>query len=210
MADEGLEYLDTLEQENKLLKAKNTEFQANISNTSFNPNDGNLAQWQVESDDILDKIEHFLKGDIVKTDEDGSVYYEAQTNQDLIILNEYGVNSIMQILGSYINKNVILSFYDLERIYEVLGDLGDQLALFLYCNYEKMGMTTEFKKSRYILLVINLLHGIESSFRRALHGDTVERINTNTNIIQNESIGGARSMMPQPKKRFHLLKPGTW
>ncbi|KKL06301.1 hypothetical protein LCGC14_2597380, partial [marine sediment metagenome] len=118
-------------------------------------------------------------------------------------------NSIMQILGNYINKNIILSYYDEERIYEILGDLGDELALFLYCNYEKMGMTTEFKKSRYILLVLNLLHIIESAYRRALHGNAMEQINTNTNIIQNERIGVGGGLMPMPKKKFNLLRMNT-
>lgn len=210
MEKNELDYLEALELENKRLNTKNTDYQSAISNTSFNSNEGNLAQWQVESDDILDKIEHFLKGDVVKVDTDGNVFYEKQKDQDLIILNVYGVNSIMQILGNYINKNIILSYYDEERIYEILGDLGDELSLFLYCNYEKMGMTTEFKKSRYILLVLNLLHIVESSYRRALHGTTMEQINTNTNIIQSEQLGINRGPISMPKKKFNLFRMGTW
>ena len=201
MVDEGLEYLDNLERENKELKNKVTEYQGHISNTSFQQGEeGNLIQWQIDNDDILDKIEHFLRGDLVKTNEEGDTYFEPQTDKELVILNDYGVNSIMQILGNYVNKNIILSFYNEERINEILADLGDELALFLMCNYEKMGMDTNFKKSRYILLTLNILHIIESSFRRALFGQTMKEINSNTNIIQSENLGGPRTIT-SPKKR---------
>jgi len=209
--EENIEgFYEDLENENKQLKSKVTEYQAHISNTSFNREDGgNIIQWIAETDDILDKIEHFLKGDVVKTDEQGNVSFVEQTDEDLIILNEYGVNSIMQILGNYINRNVILSFYELERVYEILGDIGDELATFILCNYEKMGMTTEFKKARYILMVLQVLHIIESSFRRALGGKAMEEINTGRTVIQSENIGMMRN--PQmPKKRFNPFKRSTW
>ncbi len=203
MVDEGLEYLDNLERENKELKNKVTEYQGHISNTSFQQGEeGNLIQWQIDNDDILDKIEHFLRGDLVKTNEEGDTYFEPQTDKELVILNDYGVNSIMQILGNYVNKNIILSFYNEERINEILADLGDELALFLMCNYEKMGMDTNFKKSRYILLTLNILHIIESSFRRALFGQTMKEVNSNTNIIQSETLGGPKTIATPKKRSF--------
>ena len=210
MESEELDYLNELEQQNKKLKSKNTEYQSNISNTSFNnSDDGNVVQWQLETDDILDKIEHFLKGDIVKTDKDGNVFYEKQKEKDLVILNEYGVNSIMQILGNYLNRNTILSYYNEERINEILGDLGDHIARFILCNYEKMGMDTQFKKSRYALLVLTILHAVESTYRRALHGTALKEINRHTNVIQSEQLGGPRTMV-NPKKRINPFKPSTW
>ncbi len=215
-----LEYLSALEEENKKLSAKNTEYQSNISNTSFqNKEDSNLIQWQVNTDDILDMIEHFLKGDIQVTDEEGNTYYTAPTkkndkgedvvDEDLIILNSYGVNSLMHILGNYINRNTTLSFYDEDRINEILGDVGDELNKFIMCNYEKMGMTTDFKKSKYELIVLSILHSMESAYRKAIGGQTMQEINRNTNIIQSENLGQMR-MPTMPKKKFSILNPKTW
>lgn len=211
MSDEDTVYLDALEEETKKLRNKNTELMGAVSNSSFNQQkDGNLIQFQLEADDILEKIEHFLKGDKIK-ENDGEIYYEEQKNKDLIILNEYGVNSVMQILGNYVNKNTNLSYYDEERIYEIMGDLGDELAAFIFCNYEKMGLTTEFKKSRYKLLVINVLHIIESSYRRALQGQALIALNNNNiNISQNEGFGNYRRPMIPVKKKFDIFSPKTW
>ena len=215
-----LEYLSGLEEDNQRLKAKNMEYAAHISNTSFqNQEDSNLVQWQINTDDILDMIEHFLKGDIQITDNEGNTYYTSPTkkdekgkeviDEDLIILNSYGVNSLMHILGNYVNKNTILSFYDEERINEILADLGDELNKFIMCNYEKMGMNTEFKKSKYELIVLSILHAMESAYRKALGGQTMQEINRNTNIIQSENLG-QRRIGTIPKKKFSLFNPKSW
>lgn len=211
MVDEtNFDYLEDLERQNKELKNKNVDYQTAISNTSFgNMEDMNQSQWQLETEDILDKIEHFLRGDIVETDADGNVAFKEQTNKDLVILNKYGVNSIMQILGNYINRNHILSYYDEERIYEILGDIGDELADFILCNYEMMGLDTAFKKSRYKLLVLNMLHIIESSYRRALRGETAKSVNTDVRILQTDPIGG-QNRNPAPTRKFNLFSPKTW
>ena len=216
-------YLDGLQNENKKLRAKNTEYEAQISNTSFNnQGDPNLIQWQVNTDDILDMIEHFLKGDIQVT-ENENTYYTSPTkivkgrngkekvvvDNDLIILNSYGVNSLMHILGNYINRNTTLSFYDEDRINEILADLGDELNKFIMCNYEKMGMNTEFKKSKYEIVVLTILHSMESAYRKALGGQTMQEINRNTNVIQSENLGQMR-MPLMPKKKFNLFRPKTW
>lgn len=220
-------YLDNLELENKKLRTKNIEYETYISNTSFNtPENSNIVELQIEMGDILEMIEHFLKGDIQVTDGEGNTYYSPPTktikvkekgkmitkaiiDHNLIILNSFGVNSIMHILGNYINKNTTLSFYTEERINEILADLGDEINKFILCNYEKMGMTTAFKKSKYELIVITILHAIESAYRKSIGGETMKEINRNTNIIQSENLGQTRAT-PILKKQWHPLKPSTW
>ena len=204
-------YLNALEQQNAELKNKNIELAGAVSGSSFNSNqDGNLIQYQLGSDDILDKIEHFLKGDIIKVDKEGNVFYEAQSNQDLVLLNSYGVNIIMQILGNYVNRNTNLSFYDEARVNEILADFGDELADFVLCNYERIGLDTEYKKSRYKLLVLNILHIIESAYRRALMGKEREGINSTRIVTQTEGLGSMNRNIPQTKKKFNLMDRKTW
>ncbi len=211
MGDEDENVIDQLQEELKNQESKNNDLNSVISQSNFNNStDENLIFFQLRSDDILEKIEHFFKGDIIKEDADGSVYYAKQTNEDLIILNEYGVNSMMQILGNYVNRNTSLSFYDEERINEILADVGDEISDFLLHNYEKMGLTTEFKKSRYKLLVLNTIHIIESTYRRAISGRESTQINSTQIYSQVDNIGSMNRMNIQPKKKFNLLNRKTW
>lgn len=218
--------LGQLEEENTQLRSKNLEMNSALSASTYKGNeDNNLIQYQIETGEMLEKIEHFLKGERLATDEDGSegwtgpkktiqVELEDGTieerevlNETLVLFNEYGVNSIMSIIGNYIDKNTILSFYDEMRINEILADLAEELAKFIYCNYEKMGMDTEFKKTRFPLSVLTIIHAIESAYRRAMKGKTFEDINSSRIYTQNDSINSNRSM---GKKKFHLFKPNTW
>jgi hypothetical protein len=204
------DYLTALTSENKDQQNKIQELNSIVSQSSFaNDKDKNLIQFQLETEDILDKIEHFLRGEIIKTDDEGNIFYEKQKNEDLVILNDYGVNTYMQILGNYVNRNTNLSFYDEERINEILFELGDQLRIFNLCNYEKIGMTTSFKKSRSTLLVLNILHIIESSYRRAIGGKERDGINDTRIVTQTDNIGGIQRN-PMPKKKFNLFNPKSW
>lgn len=206
--------IDQMEQHQRQLMDKNSELSAAISMSNFgNAKEGNVIQYQLESDDILDKIEHFFRGDIIKTNEDGDTYYAPQTNSDLQLLNEYGVNSMMHKLQNYVNRNTNLSYYSEDRINEILSDVGDALNKLLFCNYEKMGLDTEFKRTKYEEIVVQTLHIIESAYRRAIGGKERELINNNNiNINQTERIGQyplSQSNL-QTKNKFNLFNPKTW
>ena len=226
--EEGSDFLSKLQAENVELRERNAQVNtANMSQSAYQgQEDANLIQYQVDTGEMLGKIEHFLRGEYISQDLEGNEYWAKPMktmevedegeiklvevlDSDLILLNEYGVNSILTIIGSYIDKNTILSNYDDMRINEILADLGDELANFVFCNYEKMGMDTEFKKTRFQLLVITILHSIESTYRRSLRGKTSEDINTSRIFTQSDSMGG-RPMQPASKKAFSPFKPSTW
>ena len=95
------------------------------------------------------------------------------------------------------------------RINEILADLAEELAKFIYCNYEKMGMDTEFKKTRFELTVITIIHSIESAYRRAISGNTMRELNS-SRIFTQSDIKGSPLGMSMQKKRFNLFKPRTW
>lgn len=126
--------------------------------------------------------------------------------------NEYGVAELMRIVSMYVTKETFLSFYSDERINEILGDLGDAINNFLYCNYEKMGMDTKFKESKYTIICLNLLHAIESCYRRAIEGLEQENLRTRAIVTQNQGGGnfGNNQRNAPMKKKWNPLKPSTW
>lgn len=156
--------------------AENTNLRNTINAMDSDKRDGNFLHHQISTEEILDKLEHFYRGDY-QGYEDGDLVWKKQTNQELVTFNDFGVTSIMEIVTKYIDKNTILSDYTEERIYEILAEVGLELILFMLCNYEKMGMNTHFKKTKFRLIITTTTHLIESAYRRAKGGNTMREIN---------------------------------
>jgi hypothetical protein len=210
-------YIQGLEQQNEDMINKNVALQRAVS-SGFYPNQeqGNLIEYQLDTNPLMERIEHYLRGDVIKHDEHGEPYYDEQTDEDLVQVNKYGLGFIMNTISFYLEKMTTLSFYQEERINEILADLGDELADYIFCNLEKMGMNTKFKRSRYKILVLNILHIIESDYRRALGGNENEAIRRGTIVTQNQPIGmgnysaGMGRGMGGMKKKFNLFSPKSW
>lgn len=286
------QYMSNLEVDNEQLRQDNLKMSGGMISQGFAPEeDQNLILHQLETDKILERIEHFLRGDTIRFTEDGSyfdsptksvlvkvrmdrkskvTYYiqEREVNIDsseikrnilvkiinkkgeevnvmerdstLILsklkkvrlknlgykyvevndedkkpLNEYGVAEFMRIISMYVTKETFLSYYTEDRIFVIMGDLGDALNNFLYCNYEKMGMNTKFKESKYTIMVLNILHTIESCYRRAIGGAEQYNLRSRAIVTQTQGSGssaGAMNMarMGARSKRWSPLKPSTW
>jgi len=127
-----------------------------------------------------------------------------------INLNEYGITEMMSTFSMYINKETFLSFYKEERINEIMADIGDKLNEFLLINGRLMGLDTEFKKTKYPMMVVTTLHTIESSYRRALLGN--ENRGTREGIIITQHQPQLGNMMPMqvPKKKWNPFNKSTW
>ncbi len=173
----------------------------------------NLIVWQLELDNILERIEHLLKGDVVQDDGEGNIIYTEPKDKKLIILNNYGVQLIMNVISFYLNRNTILSNYQDIRIFQILFDLGNELADVVYINYEKMGMTSMEKKSRHEILILNILNTIESAYNRSLGGGERDSLRSARVVTQSITPGGlGGSAYPLPRKRYGggFLNPKNW
>jgi len=77
--------LEQLDFQNKNLNQKNLELSGALSGSNFNDADEqNLIHYQLETDKILERMEHFLKGDQVKFGEQG-MYYTNPTKKVLAL-----------------------------------------------------------------------------------------------------------------------------
>ncbi len=183
---------------------KNTQLLNNISSMSNSPGEGNLAQYQIDNSELLEKLEHFYKGEYLSYEGEEASWVKPK-DKEMIPLNSFGVSALMEIVSKYIDRNTVLSYYKEERIYEILADLGDDLVMFILSNYEKMGLDTSFKKTKFRLIVITTLHMIESSYRRAIGGETMKEINQSRIITQSDIL--RPQIQPQnPKRGFFSSK----
>jgi len=169
--------IDSLVKRADAAESRNNDLTQALSGMAGEKRDQNFLHHQISTEDLLDRIEHFYRGDYQGPDENGDIVWLEQPNTELKTFNDFGVTSLMEIITKYLDKNTTLSFYTSQRIYEILGDIGDDLILFLLCNYEKMGMDTHFKKTRFRLVITNTVHIIESAYMRALQGRTMEEVN---------------------------------
>jgi len=76
----------------------------------------NLAEAQLECDKTLNTIYHLLKQDIMRPNEQGIMDWEAIKDNKKRILTDEGVDKIMQVMRSYVNKETLLSNFDAPQI----------------------------------------------------------------------------------------------
>ncbi len=176
--------VDALVSQANTAEAKNVELNNALINLTHEKKDGNFLHHQISTDDLLNRLENFYAGNYQGRDEDGNVCWKAPKDKDLVTFNQYGVNSLMEIISKYIDRNTILSDYSEQRIYEIMGDIGDELILLILCNYEKMGMDTYHKKTKFRIIIATTTHIIESTYRRAKNGRTLEEINQSKVVSQ--------------------------
>ncbi len=191
-------------------EANNLKLNTALSSADASQQQGsNLVQYQLDTTTMLDNLRNFYSGRYESYDEDGNIVMKTPDDDELIPLNEFGVNSLMEIISKYIDKNTTLSYYDEMRIYEILADLGDEICLFIFCNYEKMGMDTHFKKTKFRVLILTTLHMIESTYRRSLRGQTSNDLNQSKIVTQSDNIGmRLNQQIPmQQNKGFQIPNP---
>jgi len=203
-------YIDELSQENKALRGKLSQVETSMSALGSATKNENLITYQIENAELLDKLEHFYKGEYIGTLANGDTGWVKPKDAGQIPLNEFGVSAMMEIVSKYIDKNTTLSYYSEMRIYEVLADLGDELNLYVLCNYEKMGMSDKYRKTKFRLLIVTSLHMIESTYRKAIGGETMRKINESTIITQSDFVGQRPFPQMQQKKKFSLFNPRSW
>jgi len=183
-----------------------------VANSMFAGNqDPNLIEWQLELDNILERNEHLLRGDVLVQDKEGNIRWESPKDDALAPLNEFGVQLLMNILSSYVNRNTILSNYSDQRIKDILFDLGNEIIDQIYLHSEEMGLNTPSKRKRYPMLALQLIHTIESSYNRAFMGEERESLRSARVVTQSENLGN-QPVLPggSRSKEFKLFSPSTW
>lgn len=89
----------------------------------------NFSQWQLDPKDVLELIEHSLRGEIWKSSADGQSGAWAVPEQGSNpMLNERGIQAILKKLTTVVNRVAIMSNLDEKAIDNWLWDLGFTLA----------------------------------------------------------------------------------
>ena len=109
------DYIAQLEQAVHGMQDKNVQLNTALSSSNYGKQDPNLIQYQLDTDYILEKLEHFYRGDYIGFDKKNNQIWKSPSNKEMITFNEFGVSSLMEIVTKYIDKNTSLSYYPEER-----------------------------------------------------------------------------------------------
>jgi len=96
----------------------------------------NLAEAQLNCQETLTKIYHLLKQDIYVPNEEGKLEWEAIKDQKKRVLTEEGVEKLMQVMQSYINKETLLSNFDEKMIARRMLEFCLALSAVMFMKYE--------------------------------------------------------------------------
>jgi len=159
----------------------------NSKTTSFAMgNNDDIIKWQLELNDILERAEHILRGDVVEFEE-GNLVWKDNPHPETNALNNFGVKIIMKVLANYINRNTILSDYEQEEICYKVRDFGEKLNDLVFMKYEEMGMDTENKRKEYAMLIVMMVDIVHSAYKRALRGGERRSLREMISVNQSNS-----------------------
>ena len=170
----------------------------------------NLVEWELDFKPELDDIARSLRCDILRIDERGNQFWVENPDKGRIFLNELGLNDVLRKIILLVNKNKVLSNYTADEIRARVKQIGHEIRVLIYNNYEAYGIDNEYKMNNYPGIVMDILDIIESAYRRAMGGETHKGLAEQRLVTQSDSINTGKQQMVQPQASAKWYKPGTW
>lgn len=96
----------------------------------------NLAEAQLDCEETLTKINHLLKQDVLKINNEGILQWQEISDAKKRVLTDEGVDKIMQVMQSYINKETLLSNFDDKMIARRMLEFSLALSALIFLKYE--------------------------------------------------------------------------
>lgn len=202
-------YLDQMEADLQGLQLQNSQLKNQQMSMFGMPAEDNLIKYQLDMKEELDRLYHLLKGHQIKEDANGNMMYVDAEDDSMKPFNEFGVQTLMNIMSFYLNRNTLLSNYDEATINWKVLDFGREVSDLILCRYVEMGMDTPEKIRMYPMIIKELVDTVHSAYLRALDSGERDSLRTARTINQHENIGNM-PMHNQNNKKFSLFKPSSW
>lgn len=172
----------------------------------------NLVEWELDFKPELEDIERLLRCDILIRDKEGNEVWITNPDQSKVFLNDLGVQDILRKIRLIVNKNKVLSYYQIDEIKVRVKMIMNELRVLIYNNYEQYGIDNEYKMNNYSMIVIAIGTLVEDAYRRAMNGETHKGLNEQRLVTQtdplNQQMGSYNA--PQQQKTKSWLNPFSW
>jgi hypothetical protein len=194
-------------------KSQDSRQNSQISSFSARQED-NIVRWQLELNDILERAEHILRGDVPKF-KDGNIIWEQNPHPENNPLNEVGVQEIMKILALYVNRNKVLADYSNDEIKLKVFDFGRAINNLIFMRDYEFGMDTDEKRKTYEMLVTEMKDIVHDTYKRALDGAEKRSLREMISVTQQTSTSaqlgaGVTVNNGQLQKERGLLNPARY
>lgn len=135
--------------------------------------------WQINPEDINNKIEHDLRGDLYDSETDMWLTDEEGKYRKM---NEKGIREVLGTINMYVNKNTYLSNLSMEEINKTCNLLGNQLAELFANNYENFQMVRDLSYMTLLVwkitnMIFFTLKSSQEEGMRKYFGGTVRNYN---------------------------------
>jgi len=121
------------------------------SNYYLQEQEKNLAETQLDVNEILSEAYHLLKQDVLVEQDDGLIRWKPLPDAKQRALTDWGVDRIMQLLKAYINKNTLLSNFDDVTINRRMLKFMLALNGMMLMKYEHLFRKPTFEECKQIL-----------------------------------------------------------
>ncbi len=111
----------------------------------------NLAEAQLDCNETLTKIYHLLKQDVLAPNDEGILEWKAIDDQKKRVLTGEGVEKMMQVMQSYINKETLLSNFDEKMIARRMLEFSLALSAVIFMKYDVYFRTPSLEECKDIL-----------------------------------------------------------
>lgn len=111
----------------------------------------NLAEAQLDVEETLTKINHLLKQDVLKVNSQGILEWASISDEKKRVLTDEGVDRIMQVIQSYINKETLLSNFDDKMIDRRMLEFSLAFSALIFLKYEIFFRSPNMEECKQIL-----------------------------------------------------------
>ena len=154
--------------------------QAKQLNYQMEEQEMNLAEAQLDVEQTLTRITHLLQQDVLKLNTSGAMEWIPLKDEKKRVLTNEGVDRIMQVMQSYINKETLLSNFDEDTIKRRMLEFSLAFNSLIFLKYEVFFKSPTLEECKVILQEriaekINLKRMSAEILKRKFNEDEVER-----------------------------------
>ena len=161
-----------------------------IQPTAAKP-DNDFNKWLEQSDDILNLLEHDLRGDVLIEDK-GGIFWQRKGRP---LLNDYGISFVIGYIRHFTNKNTYMSNIDDRRVSTICLTTSIAITDALFYRWREFGISPD----NFGVIVEHINNFVEFAARRAMGGGERKFLKQTESII--------RHYANQPKQGFSIPNP---